>query len=163
MNYCAMLMEPLKLTPSRTLAVAFLHEHPGVDQTSLGEAMGMNRGSTMMLVDNLESTGFVRRAPGSDRRSNALYLTKQGEKALKAALEINDKLMLFYFDWMTNAERALFSRITDEIIARSSKPIKERAARRRSATSRARIVQKPAHREPESVKVERKRKPGASA
>ena len=93
MEHCAARLAPLNLTLSRSLALAYIDTHPGCDQTSLGKAMGMNRGSTMQLVDNLEKTGFVRRDAGPDRRSNALHLTADGRRALDKALKVDEAIL----------------------------------------------------------------------
>jgi len=58
-----------------------------------GKAMGMNRGSTMVLVDNLEAAGFVRRDPGPDRRTHALHLTAEGQATMENALRVNEEIL----------------------------------------------------------------------
>ena len=125
MELCAARLAPLNLTLSRSLALAYVDAHPGCDQTSLGRAMGMNRGSTMQLVDNLERTGFVRREPGPDRRSNALHLSKEGRKALDKALKVDEAILdsalgeLTERDWkvVLNLIRLIFAASGDEFAA----------------------------------------------
>src|SRR4051812_37462270 len=65
-------LEVLGLTPSRVLALAYVIEHPGCDQSSLARALAVNRASAMALVDRMEALGYLQRFPGPDRRSNAL-------------------------------------------------------------------------------------------
>lgn len=120
MRHVALLLEPLKLTPSRSLALDFIDAHPGADQISLGRAMGMNRGSTMVLIDHLESTGFVRRDPGPDRRSNALYLTREGESALESALRVNEEMFSTVFAGVKPSDWAPLRRMIDEVLANTS-------------------------------------------
>jgi DNA-binding MarR family transcriptional regulator len=97
-------------------------------QTSLSKAMGMNRGSTMQLVDNLEKTGFVRRDAGPDRRSNALHLTADGRRALDKALKVDEAILnsvlagLSDRDWKVVFKliRAIFDAADDESASEAS-------------------------------------------
>lgn len=125
MRHVADLLEPLKLTPSRSLALAFIDSHPGQDQTSLGKAMGMNRGSTMVLVDTLEKAGFVRRDPGPDRRSHALQLTPAGQAALEGALELNEQIMATIMGDLSPGELQTLSKIIDIVLERTGNSIDE--------------------------------------
>jgi DNA-binding MarR family transcriptional regulator len=109
MRQCASLLSPLNLTPSRAIALAFIDSHPGADQTSFGRAMGMNRGSAMQLVDNLEKTRLVRRDPGADRRSNALRLTAEGHTALEGALKVDEVILKTVFSGLSEKDwRVIF-------------------------------------------------------
>lgn len=59
--------------------------NPGVSQIALAGALGMDRATTMAVVDKLESRGFiVRQRSTVDRRRQELYLTPAGQKALVA-------------------------------------------------------------------------------
>lgn len=59
--------------------------NPGVSQISLAGALGMDRATTMAVVDKLEGRGFiVRQRSTVDRRRQELYLTPAGQKALVA-------------------------------------------------------------------------------
>jgi DNA-binding MarR family transcriptional regulator len=111
-------LETLRLTPSRVLALAFVLEHPGCDQTSLSRALAVNRASAMTLVDRLEELDYLRRAPGPDRRSNALYATDHGAAALERAQELGQEgFEQVLFGWMDGPTRDAFHRTLDQILA----------------------------------------------
>lgn len=116
MEHCATLLAPLRLTPSRAIALAYIEAHPGADQASLGRAMGMNRGSTMLLVDKLEQAGLVERGPGPDRRSNALQLSPKGIRIFEQALEIDEVALSSKLGWMREEDWSVLSRVVCSII-----------------------------------------------
>ena len=95
-------LEPLSLTPIRVLALAYVMQHVGCDQSSLGGVLGMGRASAMLLVDKLEGLGYIERRPGADRRSNALVVTAAGETAFREALEMEQILSDEVFGWMSS-------------------------------------------------------------
>jgi DNA-binding MarR family transcriptional regulator len=120
LNHYAALLESLSLTPSRVLALAYIDEHPGCPQSSLGRVMGINRASAMLLIDKLESHTFVERRPGPDRRTNALFLSPEGQVAFEAALQVEIELYDVVFGWMGEEKETSFFAIIDEITARSN-------------------------------------------
>ncbi len=115
MEHCATRLASLNLTLSRSLALAYVDAHPGCDQISLGKAMGMNRGSTMQLVDNLERSGFVSREAGPDRRSNALQLTKAGRKVFERALEVDAAIFSSIFARLSDRDWKVVTKVVDAI------------------------------------------------
>lgn len=137
LNRYAALLEPLSLTPSRVLALAYINEHPGRDQSSLGRVMGINRASAMLLIDKLEGHAFVERRPGPDRRTNALFLRPEGQAAFQAALQVEIELHDTVFGWMGEEEEASFFAIIDEVTARSNAPAKKSAHKRLSSRNRS--------------------------
>ena len=75
----AQTMQEFALSPGQ-LGVLFLVEaNPGLNQTALGRALGIERSS---VVDRLERRDLLRRTK-PDRRSHALYLTDAGHKTLR--------------------------------------------------------------------------------
>jgi DNA-binding MarR family transcriptional regulator len=61
-----------------------LAAHEGQSQQALGETLGINPTRMVFLVDDLEQHELVeRRRNPDDRRSNALYLTAKGRRALQ--------------------------------------------------------------------------------
>lgn len=79
-------LAPLGVTPARATAVVYIALNAGCDQVTLGRALGINRASTVRVVDELEVLGMIERRPGRDRRANALHLTPAGE-ALRLRIE----------------------------------------------------------------------------
>lgn len=85
-------LRPLQLTPSRMLGLAYLVHNPAADQASLGRALGINRASTMTLVDKLQVAGYVAREAGSDRRTHALVLTANGRAAYRKGMVLERRI-----------------------------------------------------------------------
>ena len=69
------------LTPLEFAVLRYIDEEPGIDQSDLCERLGIDRNSTSLLVNRLESNGVVtRRVNGNDRRARLLYLTREGKR-----------------------------------------------------------------------------------
>jgi DNA-binding MarR family transcriptional regulator len=78
----ALTMQEFALSPGQ-LGVLFLVEaNPGLNQTALGRALGIERSSVVAVLDRLERRDLLRRTK-PDRRSHALYLTDAGHKMLR--------------------------------------------------------------------------------
>lgn len=59
--------------------LSVLHYRGGLRQTDIAGVIGMDRTTTMKIVDELEARGMLRRTPhADDRRANALDLTAKG-------------------------------------------------------------------------------------
>ena len=79
-------LAPWDITPPRYSALVVIAHNPGLKLTELARILGIARSGAVMLIDALESMGFVARLPArsGDRRAHALELTPQGEEALQA-------------------------------------------------------------------------------
>ena len=73
-----------KLTPGQFGVLVLIQANAGLNQTSLGKALGIDRSTVAAVIDKLEARGLVERTP-ADRRSYALQLSGQGEVLLKQA------------------------------------------------------------------------------
>ena len=73
----------LQLTQKQVAVLRLISANPGVAQVDIGGVLGMDRASTMAVVDRLQQRGFiVRKRCLSDRRRQELYLTDPGAKTL---------------------------------------------------------------------------------
>ncbi len=71
------------VTPGQLGAVATIGANPGLSQTRLGRALGIDRSTMVGLIDGLERRGLVvREASPNDRRSHALRLSGKGAELL---------------------------------------------------------------------------------
>jgi len=60
-----------------------VRSNPGIQQSRLGEALGVARSGAMTMTDRLERLGLVeRRADPHDRRAYGLFLTHDGERRM---------------------------------------------------------------------------------
>lgn len=83
----------LDLRPAQYSVLVLLGHAPGLKQSDVAAALGIQRANFVVLFDGLERRGLARRsAAPNDRRSYALYLTEAGEKALARADELEARL-----------------------------------------------------------------------
>jgi DNA-binding MarR family transcriptional regulator len=108
-------LAPLGVTPARATALVYIALNAGCDQMSLGRSLGINRASTVKVVNELEALGVIERRPGRDRRANALYLTPAGvvlrQRVEKETLE-HDRAA---FSGLSSDEKALLSHLLSKI------------------------------------------------
>ncbi len=76
------MLEPFDITPARVTALIVVANNPGCTQSALGDALSINRASTMKLVNFLERRGLIHRDKTLDSRANALFVSDEGEVQL---------------------------------------------------------------------------------
>lgn len=90
--HVAMFMEEFKsqnITPVQYGLMTAVAALPGLDQTALGQEVGLDRTTTADVVKRLEERGLLERRPNpSDRRTRHVQLTDEGQ-ALVAELHVN--------------------------------------------------------------------------
>jgi DNA-binding MarR family transcriptional regulator len=72
----------LGLTPGRFGMLVLIEANPGVTQSELARAVGLDRSTMVALLDQLEARRLVARRRGEDRRTNGLWLTAAGARLL---------------------------------------------------------------------------------
>jgi DNA-binding MarR family transcriptional regulator len=71
------------MRPAQYSVLTIIGRNPGLTQTQVAEALGIQRANFVALLDGLEARGLARREPvASDRRSYALHLTPEGRDLL---------------------------------------------------------------------------------
>lgn len=71
------------IRPGQFSAIALLRQSPGIRQSQLSEALGIQRSNLVPLLHELEQRGLLeRRAVAGDRRAGAWHLTPAGDAAL---------------------------------------------------------------------------------
>lgn len=75
-----------KMPSGHFTVLTLINLNPGINQSMLAKCMHLDRSTMVPILDKLESKAWTerRKKPG-DRRSYALYLTRQGKKVLKEA------------------------------------------------------------------------------
>jgi DNA-binding MarR family transcriptional regulator len=74
----------LKVRPAQYSVLAVIEANPGLSQSDVADFLGIERARLARMLDRLEKRGFAeRRQSPRDRRSHALFLTREGQKALK--------------------------------------------------------------------------------
>ena len=74
------------VSPGRFGMLVLIEANPGVTQTRLAEAVGLDRSTLVAVLDQLEERGLLERRRGVDRRTNGLWLTRRG-KSLVARMK----------------------------------------------------------------------------
>jgi DNA-binding MarR family transcriptional regulator len=73
-------MKKHSVRPSQYAALVLIGANPGLSQSAVSVALGIQKANFVALIDGLESRGLTeRRRAGGDRRMSALYLTRTGE------------------------------------------------------------------------------------
>lgn len=76
----------LDLRPAQYSVLVLLEHAPGLKQSDVAGALGIQRANFVVLFDGLERRGLAQRRPAaSDRRSYALHLTGAGADMLARA------------------------------------------------------------------------------
>ena len=100
-------LAPLGLEPRQFGMLTRLAANEGKSQQAIGELMGLNPTRMVFLVDELEKHGLVeRRRNPADRRSYALYLTRQGRDKLREARQASAAHEREITASLTDAQRA---------------------------------------------------------
>ncbi|MGE0744532.1 MAG: MarR family winged helix-turn-helix transcriptional regulator [Rhodospirillales bacterium] len=77
------------LRPAQFSVLLVIQKNPGLKQSEVSAALGIQRTNFVALIDKLEKRGLVRREPvAGDRRAYALVLTAAGRETLREALAI---------------------------------------------------------------------------
>jgi DNA-binding MarR family transcriptional regulator len=84
----------LDIRPAQLGVLAVLERNPGLRQTEIAAALGIQRTNLVGLVDALEARGLIeRRAGPQDRRSTAVHLTEAGKvlvRRLRRLVELHE-------------------------------------------------------------------------
>jgi DNA-binding MarR family transcriptional regulator len=94
------------LSPGRVGILMFIDANPGVTQSRLAHAVGLDRSTMVGVLHALEARGLVERRRGEDRRTNGLWLTRAGRAfvaALKQRIRMHERRVAAR---LTAAERA---------------------------------------------------------
>ena len=108
----------MQITPGQFGVITLIGSNPGLTQSALARAVGIERSTMVAVIDALEGRGLVERRPSpSDRRSYALVLSEAGKELvdrLKPTVQDHDSRVA---GALSETEKArlidLLSRITD--------------------------------------------------
>ncbi len=78
-------VKPEKVSPVQFGVLILIEENPGLNQSGLAGALGIERSTMVAVINVLEDRGLVRRKESTaDRRSYVLSLSKRGKDLLGA-------------------------------------------------------------------------------
>jgi len=73
-----------RIRPAQYSVLVLIGANPGLSQSDLADALGIERARMVRLLDELERRALTVRVPSTrDRRSHALFLTPDGHKNLE--------------------------------------------------------------------------------
>ena len=76
-------MAEAQMTPGQFGVISLIGANPGLTQSALARAVGIERSTMVAVIDALQDRGLVERRPSPvDRRSYALMLTADGAQLL---------------------------------------------------------------------------------
>ena len=85
-------MKEVDLRPTQFSVLILINENPGVRQTEVCAALGLQKANFVPLLNELERRGLAERRPGvPDRRASALHLTEEGVAVLRRALDLHSQ------------------------------------------------------------------------
>jgi DNA-binding MarR family transcriptional regulator len=83
-------MKAVDLRPTQFAVLILIDQNPGVRQTEVCAALGLQKANFVPLLNELQRRGLAVRKEGvPDRRSSALHLTEHGEAVLQRASELH--------------------------------------------------------------------------
>jgi DNA-binding MarR family transcriptional regulator len=95
-----------ELSPGRVGILMLIDANPGVTQSRLAHAVGLDRSTLVGVLHELEAHDLVERRRGEDRRTNGLWLTRAGRilvAGLKRRIRVHERRVAAR---LTAAERA---------------------------------------------------------
>jgi DNA-binding MarR family transcriptional regulator len=100
--------------------LSVVQRRQGLRQTDIGEVIGIDRTTTMKLLDELEHAGMLRRRPhAEDRRANALELTAKGRATRERILPRLVEQEAVFLQPLSPGERLLLQELLLRLITTS--------------------------------------------
>lgn len=81
-------------SPGRAGILLLIDANPGVTQSRLAQAVGIDRSTMVGVLHALEARELVERRRGKDRRTNGLWLTRAGQTlvgGLKQRIRVHER------------------------------------------------------------------------
>ena len=94
------------LSPGRVGLLITIDANPGITQSRLAESADRDRSTMVGVLDQLQARGLIERRRGEDRRTNGLWLTRDGRTlmaSLKRRIRLNERRVA---ERLTAQERA---------------------------------------------------------
>ena len=93
-------------SPGRAGILLLIDANPGVTQSRLAHAVGIDRSTMVGVLHALEARDLVERRRGEDRRTNGLWLTRAGQTlvgSLKQRIRVHERRVASH---LSSTERA---------------------------------------------------------
>jgi MarR family transcriptional regulator, negative regulator of the multidrug operon emrRAB len=103
--------------PAEHAAIILVGTVDGLSQEDLQRRLGLSQPGTTRLVDRLAARGLLTRAPGPDRRTNALRLTTAGAREAERALARRHELLGPLVAGLDHAELQAAAELIERMLA----------------------------------------------
>jgi DNA-binding MarR family transcriptional regulator len=99
------------------IGLSYLYDHDGAPQQELGDALSMDAGNVVLLLNELEDLGYVSRSrdPG-DRRRHRVAITSAGRDAIDRSRHAQDELEDDVLQALDTKERATFGLLLTRVV-----------------------------------------------
>lgn len=105
------------LTPPQHSCLIALNSCPGLDQISLGKALGIDRATIGQVLRRLEARGLVRRENvEDDARRKTVSLTVAGRRLIGPAVQVTQDTGDRILSVLSPAERKVFVMLLEKIV-----------------------------------------------
>ena len=104
-------------SPGRAGILLLIDANPGVTQSRLAQAVGIDRSTLVGVLHALQARNLVERRRGQDRRTNGLWLTRAGRTlvaSLKQRIRVHERRVA---SSLTPAERARLLHLLEKLAA----------------------------------------------
>ena len=104
-------------SPGRAGILLLIDANPGVTQSRLAQAVGIDRSTLVGVLHALQARNLVERRRGKDRRTNGLWLTRAGRTlvaSLKQRIRVHERRVA---SSLTPAERARLLHLLEKLAA----------------------------------------------
>lgn len=110
-------MGTLQLTPVQFGALSVVNTKPGLDQTGLGNHLGIDRANSADVVKRLRTAGYVeRRASPTDARLQTIFITESGVGVLEQASKRFHNVQKRLLEPLTSEERKAYLDLTKKLV-----------------------------------------------
>jgi DNA-binding MarR family transcriptional regulator len=102
-------------SPGRAGILLLIDANPGVTQSRLAQAVGIDRSTLVGVLHALQARNLVERRRGQDRRTNGLWLTRPGRTlvvSLKRRIRVHERRVA---SSLTPAERARLLNLLEKL------------------------------------------------
>jgi MarR family transcriptional repressor of emrRAB len=103
-------------TDSSAAALNVIGSYEGCSNTALSRALKLSHPATVRLVDKLEAAGLVKSGRGKDRRTVALFLTRQGRARARAVVEDRCGVLEEIVDALPRKEQVQLERLAETLL-----------------------------------------------
>lgn len=106
-----------ELTKPQYAVMRSIAENPGIEQVALTEVAVSTKATLAEMLSRMEARGLVRREQDpADKRRRFLFLTPEGEEALKVSIPVGNGVDDEFLGKLSDEERAQFTSMIRKIM-----------------------------------------------